>query len=55
MKPMWFDSYYISLLSEKYITGKNNPFKAFISGTISNVQTLKNKQKSSSVIYIAQK
>jgi len=54
-KPMWFDSYYISLLSEKYITGKTNPFKAFISGTISNLQALKNKQKSSSIIYIAKK
>jgi 2-polyprenyl-3-methyl-5-hydroxy-6-metoxy-1,4-benzoquinol methylase len=54
-KPMWFDSYYISLLSEKYITGKNNPFKAFISGTISNLHTMKSKRKSSSVIYIVQK
>jgi len=54
-KPMWFDSYYISLLSEKYLTGKSNPLKAFISGTISNLHTLKSKQKSSSIIYIAQK
>lgn len=54
-KPMWFDSYYISLLSEKYLTGKNNPLKAFISGSISNLQALKSTRKSSSLIYIAQK
>ncbi len=53
--PMWFDSYYISLLSEKYCTGKINPMKAFISGSISNLQAIKSKEKSSSVIYIAQK
>lgn len=55
IKPMWFDSYYISLLSEKYLTGKIHPFKAFISGSFSNLQTLKNKEKGSSIIYIAQK
>ncbi len=54
-QPMWFDSYYISLLSEKYLTGKSNPLKAFISGSISNLKTIKNKQKGSSIIYIAQK
>jgi 2-polyprenyl-3-methyl-5-hydroxy-6-metoxy-1,4-benzoquinol methylase len=54
-KPMWFDSYYISLLSEKYLTGKNNPLKAFISGSISNLQAVKAMHKSSSIIYIAQK
>ncbi len=52
VKPMWFDSYYVSLLSEQYITGKNNPVKAFISGFISNLHAIKNKQKTSSIIYI---
>lgn len=55
IKPMWFDSYYISLLSEKYLTGKTNFFKAFISASISNFQALKNKKKTSSIIYIAVK
>jgi 2-polyprenyl-3-methyl-5-hydroxy-6-metoxy-1,4-benzoquinol methylase len=54
-KPMWFDSYYISLLSEKYLTGKNNPLKALISGSVSNLQAIKTRQKSSSLIYIAVK
>lgn len=55
IKPMWFDSYYISLLSEKNLTGKNNLVKAFLSGTFSNFHALKNKEKGSSLIYIAQK
>ena len=52
LKPMWFDSYYVSLLSEHYLTGKSNPVKAFISGFISNLHAIKNKQKTSSIIYI---
>ena len=55
IQPMWFDSYYISLLSEKYLTGRTRPLKAFISGTVSNLHAIKNKQKSSSLIYIAVK
>lgn len=53
--PMWFDSYYISLLSEKYLTGSANFFKAFISATISNFHALYNNKKTSSIIYIAVK
>lgn len=53
--PMWFDSYYISLLSEKYISGKNNPLKAFISGSVSNFRALGNRDKCSSLIYISKK
>lgn len=53
MKPMWYDSVYVSLLSEKYKTGKSNTAKAFINGMISNVETLFNKAKCSSLIYIA--
>ena len=54
IKPMWFDSYYVSLLSEQYLTGKANLVKAFISGTVSNLKAIKNKQ-SSSLIYVAVK
>lgn len=51
-KPMWFDSLYISLLSEKYLTGKVNPIKAFITGSFSNLKALFNIKKCSSVIYV---
>ncbi len=53
MKPMWYDSVYVSMLSEKYKTGKSNPPKAFINGMISNVETVFNKANCSSLIYIA--
>ena len=53
MKPMWYDSVYVGLLSEKYKTGKSNPAKAFTNGMISNAETVFNKTKCSSLIYIA--
>ena len=53
MQPMWYDSVYVSLLSEKYKTGKSNTVKAFINGMISNLEALLNKTKCSSLIYIA--
>ena len=55
VKPMWYDSFYVSLLSEKYKTGKPNPAKAFLNGILSNSKALINTKKCSSVIYIASK
>lgn len=54
-RPMWFDSFYVSLLSEKYITGKSNLLKAFITGAASNFKTLNKPQHCSSVIYVVKK
>ncbi|MEP6927138.1 MAG: class I SAM-dependent methyltransferase [Ginsengibacter sp.] len=54
MKPMWYDSFYVSMLSEKYKTGKSHFLKAFIEGGISNFKAMFNKERCSSVIYIAQ-
>lgn len=51
IKPMWFDAFYVSMLSEKYKTGKNKFLNAFCIGLISNVKSLSNKEYSS-VIYI---
>ncbi|MDP4285953.1 MAG: methyltransferase domain-containing protein [Bacteroidota bacterium] len=53
MKPMWFDSVYVSMLSEQYKTGKSHPVKALFSGLVSNIQTLMDKEKCSSIIYVA--
>lgn len=50
--PMKYDAYYVSLLSEKYKTGKKNILKAFISGYQSNIQAKKNQENFSSVIYV---
>lgn len=49
--PMKFDAYYVSLLSEKYKTGKMNPVKAFITGFRSNLKA-KTSKEYSSLIYI---
>lgn len=50
-KPLTFDSYYVSLLSEKYKNGKMNPLKAFGVGFKSNRKAKKTNQYSS-LIYI---
>ncbi|QEC69631.1 class I SAM-dependent methyltransferase [Panacibacter ginsenosidivorans] len=54
-KPMWFDSFYVSMLSEQYKTGKNNLLSAFWNGLRSNIRTMNNVKRCSSVIYIIKK
>lgn len=54
-KPMWFDSFYVSMLSEKYKTGRNNFISACWTGLVSNAITMVNREKCSSVIYIITK
>ena len=49
--PMKFDSYYVSLLSEKYKSGVSNPLKAFYIGFLSNWKARRSKEFSS-LIYI---
>ena len=49
--PMKFDSYYVSLLSEKYKTGKLNPIKAFYRGFLSNMKAKRTKEYSS-LVYV---
>jgi SAM-dependent methyltransferase len=50
--PLKFDAFYISLLSEKYISGKQNFFSAFTKGIRSNIYARKNENNYSSLIYI---
>jgi 2-polyprenyl-3-methyl-5-hydroxy-6-metoxy-1,4-benzoquinol methylase len=52
MKPMWFDSFYVSMLSEKYKNGRSNFLKAMWVGLISNLKAVVDSSKCSSVIYI---
>lgn len=47
--PMYFDSFYVSMLSEKYKTGKINFIKAFYIGLISNCKATFSKEYSSHV------
>ena len=55
LKPMWFDSFYVSMLSEKYRQGRVGYLPAFLTGLRSNVKAMFNKQKCSSIIYVVRK
>jgi 2-polyprenyl-3-methyl-5-hydroxy-6-metoxy-1,4-benzoquinol methylase len=55
VKPMWFDSFYVSMLSEQYKNGKGNIVKAVFNGFMSNLKAWGNTRKCSSVIYIISK
>jgi 2-polyprenyl-3-methyl-5-hydroxy-6-metoxy-1,4-benzoquinol methylase len=52
IQPMWLDSFYVSLLSEKYQTGHSNLAKGFWYGMRSNIKALSNKRRASSIIYV---
>jgi ubiquinone/menaquinone biosynthesis C-methylase UbiE len=54
-KPMWFDSFYVSLLSSKYRRGSSNWIGAGFTGMRSNLNAVVNKEKCSSLIYIIRK
>ena len=52
LKPMWYDSFYVSLLSEKYKqTGKLGMIRAGFVGLISNLFAINDASKGSSIIY----
>jgi len=56
IRPMWYDSFYVSLLSEKYKqSGKLGILIAGMIGLISNIFALKDPSKASSVIYEVKK
>lgn len=55
MKPMWFDSFYVSMLSEKNQHRDGNILSAFATGFRSNINALANNTQSSSLIYISSK
>ena len=53
--PMVFDSFYVSMLSEKYKTRSNGLVKAFMRGLISNIKANKTGKEFSSQIYVFKK
>jgi 2-polyprenyl-3-methyl-5-hydroxy-6-metoxy-1,4-benzoquinol methylase len=53
MKPMWFDSFYVCMLSEQYKGG--NIFAAFFNGLKSNIKAMNDYGQCSSVIYVIEK
>jgi 2-polyprenyl-3-methyl-5-hydroxy-6-metoxy-1,4-benzoquinol methylase len=54
-QPMWYDSFYISMLSEKYKYGKGNTLRAVYRGAVSNMKAFVDKSKCSSLIYVVGK
>ena len=54
-KPMLFDSYYVSILSEEFYSGRKKILKSFIVGTISNILGLFTKRGCSSTTYVFKK
>ena len=51
-KPMWYDSFYISMLSSKYKHGKTNLVASFFNGFRSNLKAMGDVKQCSSVIYV---
>lgn len=49
VRPMIFDSFYAAMLSEKYKTGRQNYFKAFVIGLLSNIKAWSSKEYSSHI------
>lgn len=54
-KPMWYDSFYVAMLSSKYKNGHTRLAAAGWNGLRSNLHAIGNVQRCSSVIYIAGK
>ncbi|MDP9230215.1 MAG: class I SAM-dependent methyltransferase [Bacteroidota bacterium] len=52
---MWYDSFYICLLSSKYKSGKPNWISALFNGLVSNFKAMDDHKKCSSLIYIISK
>lgn len=52
--PMWFDSFYVSLLSEKYRTGKSRLVSGLYQGMVSNMKAMSQKEQASSLIYVVE-
>lgn len=55
LKPMWFDAYYVSMLSEQYKTSHNRPIMGALQGMLSNCKAFFNRRKTSSLIYTTNK
>ena len=53
--PMKFDSFYVSMLSEKYKNGSSNLLKALYTGLKSNIKANSRRHDHSSMIYVIRK
>ncbi len=51
VKPMWFDSFYVSMLSTQYQGGRVDYINSLWQGVRSTIRTLQDKERASSLIY----
>lgn len=51
LRPMWYDAFYIALLSHQHQTGKSRWVSSIYVGLRSNLTTLFNRERGSSLIY----
>jgi hypothetical protein len=54
-QPLWFDSFYISLLSSKYESGETAYLSAVVNGLRSNAAALRDGDRCSSIVYVLSK
>ena len=52
VQPMWFDSFYVSMLSTRYASGKVQYLKAVWQGLLSNLNAIRDRERCSSLIYV---
>ena len=52
IKPVFFDPFYISLLSNRYMSGSTSPLSAFISGIKTTIAGKRDIEKNSSLLYV---
>lgn len=55
IKPMWYDSFYVCMLSEQNKNDSSSYLKAFVNGLISNWKAILHIENCSSLIYIIEK
>ncbi len=55
IQPMWFDSFYVSLLSEKYRSGRPRLIAGCITGLRSNLKAISRPRRASSLIYVIER
>ena len=55
LQPMWFDSFYVSMLSQRYKNGSPGYLQAFKNGLLSNLKASSHPERCSSLIYIVEK
>lgn len=54
-RPMWFDSFYVSMLSERYAHGRLRMPQALLTGLRSNLVAMRDPDRCSSLIHLAVK